>query len=71
MGGASAGFKSLLASKRHLVFDQQAEPLGMIEGAGFSILVEVLEGLRHAVKTESMQQVEGRMGEHMDVLQLK
>jgi hypothetical protein len=67
MGGAGAGFEPLLASQCHLVFDEQAEPLGMIEGTGLGVLVEVIEGLRHAVKTEGLQQVEGRMGEHMDI----
>ncbi len=66
-GGAGAGFEPLLASQRHLVFDEQAEPLGMIEGTGLGVLVEVLEGFRHAVKTKGVQQVEGRMGEHVDI----
>ena len=52
--GAGAGFEPLLASQRHLVFDEQAEPLGMIEGACLGVLIEVLEGLRHAVKTEGV-----------------
>jgi hypothetical protein len=36
------------------MFDEQAEPLGMIEGAGLGVLVEVLEALGHAVKTEGV-----------------
>jgi hypothetical protein len=43
----------------------------MTESVGLGVLIKFLEGLRHAVKAEGMQQFEGWMSEHGTLHQLK
>ena len=62
--GAGAGLEALLAAQGRLVLEQQAEPLGVIEGARLGVGVERLVALGHAVQAERVQEIEGRMGEH-------
>jgi hypothetical protein len=56
--------EALLPAQRCLVFEQEAEPLGMFEGVRLGGLFERLEALGHAVQTEVMRHVESRMGQH-------
>src|SRR5436305_11888017 len=43
--GSRARLEAFLASQRGLVFEQQGEPLGVFEGAGFGIGIKFLEPL--------------------------
>ncbi len=49
---------------RHLAVEQQRQPLGMAERTGVAVLVELDEGLGHALQAERLKLVEGRMGKH-------
>jgi hypothetical protein len=59
-----ARFELLLSAQRQLVFEQQTEPFGMIEAAGFGFVFEFLESFGQAVKAEGVQLVERWMSEH-------
>src|SRR5271166_4010643 len=59
-----ARFELLLSAQRQLVFEQQTEPVGMIEAADFGFVLEFLEPFGQAVKTEGVQLVERRVSEH-------
>ena len=59
-----ARFELLLSAQGQLVFEQQTEPFGMIEAAGFGFVFEFLEPFGQAVKTEGVQLVERRVSEH-------
>src|SRR5208283_2417185 len=61
---SGAGFELLLPAQRQLVFEQQAEPFGVIEAARLGVVLQVPEAFGQAVKTERVQLVEGRMSEH-------
>ena len=67
MGGASAGLEALLLAQRFLMFEDDAEPLGMRQGARLGVRLQCLVALRHAVQAEAMQEIEGGMGEHRSV----
>ena len=62
---AGAGLEALLAAQRHLVVEQQAEPLGVFEGACLGVGIDLLVALGHAVQAECVEEVESRMGEHV------
>src|SRR5947209_13245721 len=47
-----------------LLIEQQGEPFGMSERVGFSGCFDLAEGLRHAVESELMKEIESWMGEH-------
>jgi hypothetical protein len=61
---AGAGHEALLAAHRHLVLEQQAKPLGVLEGACRGVGSDLLAALGHAVQAEGVEEVESRMGEH-------
>ena len=63
-GDPGAGFELLLSAQRQFVFEQQPEPFGVIETAGFGLVFEFLEPLGQAVETERVELVERGMGEH-------
>ena len=60
-GHPGACFKLLLPAQRQFVFEQQAEPFGVIEGARLGFVFQFLEPLGQAVKAESVQMVERGM----------
>jgi hypothetical protein len=62
--GPGAGLEALLPAQCYFVFEQEAEPFGMLEGARVCDFFEFLEALRHAVKAEVVQQIECRMRQH-------
>ena len=59
-----ASLEALLASQRHFVVEQEAEPFGMFEVARLGRGFERLEALGHAVEAEGMQKIDGRVGQH-------
>ena len=59
-----ARFELLLSAQRQLVFEQQTEPFGMIEAAGFGFVFEFLESFGQAVKAEGVQLIERGVSEH-------
>jgi hypothetical protein len=63
-GGAGTSLKALLAPHRCFLLEQDGEPFAMIEGAGFRLGSEILEGFGHAVQAEVAHHVEGGMGQH-------
>jgi hypothetical protein len=68
---AGAGLEALLAAQRHLVLEQQAKPLGVLERACLGVGIDLLVALGHAVQAEGVEEVERRMGEHGDLRQWK
>ena len=58
LGGSCAGLEALLLAQGGLMFDQQAEPLGMVEGVALGVGGEVTEALGHAFEAEFVQAVE-------------
>ena len=58
------GLEPLLPAQRHLPFEQQRQPLGMLERLGLGLGLELLEGLGHAVQAEVGEQVERRVNQH-------
>lgn len=46
-GGAGSGLEALLATQRRLAFEEQREPLGMLQGAGIGLRLEILEAFGH------------------------
>ena len=63
-GGTGSGLEAFLATQRHLAFEQQGEPLAMLQGAGFGLRFQVLEAFGHAVEAELAEHVVGGMGQH-------
>jgi hypothetical protein len=53
----------LVASQRRFAFEQEREPFGVAEARGLAAGFDVDEGLGHAVKTETMELIKGRMSE--------
>ena len=62
--GASPALEALLATLGRLVVQQQSQPVGMLQGAGFGLDGHVVEGFGHSVQAELDQAVAGRMGQH-------
>ena len=69
--GPGAGLEALLPTGGGLVFEQQSEPLGVRERAGFWVGIERLEARGHAGQAELAQEIEGGMGEHRRLRQWK
>ena len=65
-----ARFELLLPAQRQFVFEQQTEPFGVIEAAGFGPVFEFLEPFGQAVKAKRVQMVERGMSEHEDILSM-
>ena len=63
-GGPGACFELLLPAQRQFVFEQQAEPFGVIEAARLGVVLQFLEAFGQAVKAQRVQLVECRMSEH-------
>ena len=63
-GGTGSGLEALLTTLRGLAFEQEREPVAVLECTGFGLRVEVLEAPCHSVKAEFVQEVEGGMGQH-------
>src|SRR5271166_4005989 len=63
-----ARFELLLPAQREFVFEQQAEPFGVIEAARFGPVFQFLESFGQAVEAKCAQMVEGRVSEHEDIL---
>jgi hypothetical protein len=61
---SGACFELLFPAQREFVFEQQAEPFGVIEAARLGVVLQVLEAFGHAVKTKRVRLVESRMSEH-------
>ncbi|MDT9211821.1 hypothetical protein, partial [Limnospira sp. PMC 1252.20] len=55
-GAAGSGLEAFLATQRRLAFEQQGEPVAVLQGAGFGLCVEIRKALGHNVETE--------LGEH-------
>ena len=66
--GASARFEVFLPAQRQFVFEQQAEPFGVIEAARLGFVFEFLEPLGEAIKTKRVQLIECRMSKHEEFL---
>ena len=64
MRDPGARFELLLPAQREFVFEQQAEPFGVIEAARLGVVLQVLEAFGQAVEAERVQLVERRMSEH-------
>ena len=62
--GAGPAFEALLAALGRLVVQQQGQPFGMLQGAGFGLDGHVVEGFGHSVQAELDQAVAGGMGQH-------
>ena len=69
-GDPGARFELLLPAQRQLVFEQQAEPFGVIEAARFGPVFQFLESFGQAVKAKRGQMVERGMSEHEDILSM-
>ena len=67
----AARLEPLLLSQRELVLEDQAEPLGVVEGARLGVALKVLEALGHAVQAKRVQLLEGRVGQHDHLRQWK
>ena len=64
LGVARAGLEALLLAQRGFLFDQQAEPLAVFEGAAFGIGFQFLESFGHAVQAKLTQSIQCRMLQH-------
>ncbi|CAN2536363.1 hypothetical+protein [Methylocapsa aurea] len=53
--GAGARLEALLTTQRQLVFEQQAEPFGVLEASGLGLVLEFLEPFGKAIETERVQ----------------
>ena len=53
-GDPGPRFELLLTAQRELVFEQQAEPFGVIETASFRLMFEFLEPLGEPMKAEGV-----------------
>ena len=62
-------FELLLPAQRGLVFEQQAEPLGVIETSRLGLVFELPEAFGQAVETQGVELIERGMGEHGDISQ--
>src|SRR5271154_1286103 len=69
-GDPGARFELLLPAQRQLVFEQQAEPFGVIEAARFGPVLQFLESFGQTVKAKRVQMVERGMSEHEDILSM-
>src|SRR5260370_15624159 len=61
---ASAGLKGLRPPQRHLMLKQQAEPLGVFEGACLGVGPDLFVALGHAVQAKCVKKFERWVGEH-------
>ncbi len=64
LGDPGPCFKLLLPAQRQFVFEQQAEPFGVIEAARLWLVFEFLEAFGQAVETEGIELVERGVSEH-------
>ena len=62
--GPSPALEPLLASKCHLAFEQDGEPVAVRESGGFGLSFQILEALGHAVQAELDEAIEGGVGQH-------
>ena len=67
VGGASAGLEAPLPSHRHLAFEQQSQPVGVLQAPRLGLIRQILEALRHTMEAEIGEKVESGMGQHDDV----
>ncbi len=67
VGGASAGLEAFLLVQGLLVFEDDAEPLGMGQRTRLGVRLQVLEAVGHSVEAEAMKKFEGRMREHRSI----
>ena len=65
LGGAGAALELLLPAQGGFMFEQQRQPFGVGEIGGLGLGAEFLEALGHAVEAQGVEQVDGRMGEHV------
>jgi hypothetical protein len=63
-GGAGAVFEPLLLAQLLFLFEEQGQPLRMIEAARPRLRFKLLKTLGHAVQAETDQKVERRLGRH-------
>lgn len=59
--GARARFEAFLSPQRRFVFEQQAEPFGVLQAARLGLVFEFLEPLGEPVKAKRVQLIERRM----------
>jgi hypothetical protein len=67
-GGSGARLEALLAPQGDLVLEQDGQPLAVLEMARLGVLSELAKATRHAVQSELVQQIEGGMVEHRELL---
>jgi hypothetical protein len=67
MGSAGAGLEPLLLAEGLLVFEDDAEPLGMGQRARFRVRLHALVSVSHTMEAEAVQEFESRMSEHRSV----
>ena len=61
LGGPGTRLESPLLSQRHLVLEQDAEPLHVVESPAFRVGSQITQALRHAVQAEFAQTVDRRV----------
>ena len=61
LGGPGACLEALLLPQGHLVLEQDAEPLHMVESIAFRVGRQVAQALGHALQAELAQAVDRRM----------
>ena len=69
LGTAGAGLEALLPAVRHLVFEDQRQPLGIAQRDGGGIGLQSLEALGATMQTEGVESFQGGMGQHRDAPQ--
>jgi hypothetical protein len=70
-GEPGSVFEPLLMSQSDLVLEHETKPLGMLEGSGLGVGFKVFEAFCGTVQAEFMQDVEGRMVQHVHLHQWK
>jgi hypothetical protein len=61
LGGPGARLEALLLSQGHLVLEQDAEPLHMVESLAFRVGRQIAQTLGHALQAELAQPVDRGM----------
>ena len=61
LGGPGACLEALLLPQGHLVLEQDAEPLHMVESTAFRVGHQIAQALGHALQAELAQSVDGWM----------
>jgi len=69
LGEAEPGTKLAVVPQAPFPIEQQGEPFRVAQALGLGIGGEFAEGLGHADEPEAVETVEGRMGQHRDLLQ--